>query len=237
MRYRLVLLICLLCGFTFVANCSATVMSYDFNAAFSFSTTTYYGASIPTSTPISGKFEIDSQVTGVHPGGNPNVSIYTQVIPDGVKFTVGSLDIRASEYQVVVSNNVPSASLGIVDLVNIRWASDVVPALAPIKVNGVAKTSGMFSINLTVNQSLFSDTSLPNNLDFSNFLSSLSFLSDVPKGSALLYSLNSLTSQEVQLEIPVAPEPNSFLSLFLLLLLGRSFFTVRLGSPSSSVRL
>ena len=238
MRHSVVLLVGVWFCVTFSSKCSATIMGYAFTGALSHTGSNLYGVPIPISAPIAGQFGIDTQLAGVNSPGNPNVALYRHVIPDGVKITVGSLDIRASEYIVSVSNNIPIPGGILADVINIRWASNVVPSLAPIHVNGAVKTTGMFSINLVGNQNLFSNTSLPADLNLSNFMSSLSFLADTPTGSIdLIYNVNSLTSVEVQATLLAIPEPESFWLILFPFLLGQLLFTNRVAPPSSVMNL
>jgi hypothetical protein len=238
MRQSVVLLVCIWYSFSFCSNCFATLMGYSFTASLSSALTPAYGVTVPMGSQVHGQFVLDSQVVGVIPPGFPNVTTYRHLIPEGFKATFGSLDMRADDYIVSVSNNVLQPGGFLADIISIRWASNLTPSLAPIHVNGATKTTGMFVINLVGSQNLFSNTSLPATLNISSFVSKLSFLADTTDGTLdLIYNVNSLAPVEVQLELPVIPEPNSFFSVLVLFLMGHLLFAGRLASPSSVMHL
>ena len=238
MRYGFVLLTCVWCSFIFSSNCSATVIGYGFTASLSQALTPAFGVTVPMVSQIDGQFVIDTQAAGVVAPGFPNVVNYRHSFPGGFKATFGSLDIRADDYIVTVSNNFLQPSGFLADIISIRWASNLATSLAPLHVNGATKTTGMFVINLVGNQNLFSNTSLPATLNVSSFMSKLSFLADTTDGTLdLVYNVQSLAPADVQLELPVIPEPNSFLSVLVIFLLGQLFFAGRFASPSSVIHL
>ena len=215
-------------------------MGYDFTASLA-QTRPAYGITVPLNAPISGQFILDSQAVRMSVPGSPNAAVYRHHIPEGFKATFGALDIRADEYLVTVWNNVMQPTGFLADTISIRWASSfnppISPPLAPIHVNGVSQTTGMFTINLVGNQNLFSNTSLPTSLNISSFMSKLSFLGSAGNGSIdLVYNVNSLAGSEIHFELPPAvPEPNSFLSVFFTLLLGQWIFASRFASPRIAI--
>lgn len=142
----------------------------------------FYGFSIPSFSMLSGEFtyDTDSPVTHTLAGGVG----YKQVKPAGFQALFGDVDVWANEYIIAVLDNVPQPGGGAVDILAVRFSSDIDPTLqSPLFVENVQHAVGFFDLEFLAPPDTFGDVSLPRVIDSSIFNednNNFGFLSEVP---------------------------------------------------------
>lgn len=101
--------------------------------------TPFFGNVVPAFTPVSGVLTVDESSAATHPFAANQVG-YRQEIPDGISLVVGladgDLEVTASDYLVILSNDVPFGPFTS-DRVEFVFSDVFVPALSnPLHVNG-----------------------------------------------------------------------------------------------------
>lgn len=194
----------------FVTSSFAAILRYDFSGMVVVSMDSGFAKNIPAFSPVLGQFAYDTTSVGVLSSGS---GTYRQHVPGGLWVQIGSTVFSATEYDVVISNNVLQPDNSVTDQFQVRFASDAVPAPAsPITLNGVNQPGGLLDITFMGNSSLYNGVALPASLSPSSFPSfNPGVLSNVPVGTIdALFQVTAL-----------APEPSSqLLSLMAVAMLG-----------------
>ncbi len=155
-----------------------------------------FGLPLDDETVVIGRFiyETTSPATHDFPG---DVTGYRQQHTNGFWAEFDGMRVQADDYSIEIANDVNNPNFGTInDVVSIRFSSDLSPALElPLLVNGIPEVVAQFSIAFFASSDLYSDTSLPGDLDPATFSLPLfaNVLSDqiLPASRLAIFTLDS----------------------------------------------
>ena len=155
-----------------------------------------FGLPIESDSPVIGRFIYDNVSPITHTTLCDDCAGYRQQHLNGFWAEFGGIRVQADEYLIEIANDVESATSEMInDIVTIRFSSRfLTPALeSPLFVNGVLATAGDFIISLVASSELYSDTSLPADLNPADFElgTATNFLID-PEFDSAVFMLNTL---------------------------------------------
>ena len=146
--------------------------AFEFTGIVNVGSTNYYGETISPFTPVTGGFVYESNSPATHTPpicSGTSCTGYEQEHLNGFWLQIDGVDVIADNYVIEVANDVASQFVTN-DIITVRFASDLLPPLAePLRVEGNPQSVGLVSLALFANQSLLSDSSLPNDLDPADF--------------------------------------------------------------------
>lgn len=176
-----------------VQSTSAAEIAYRFNGTVISSTGTPWGQAISNFTPVVGVFSYDSESQPTHQIGSCDCLGYRQQRLNGFFAKFGSTYIRADDYVVEVLNDFPQNENETADIFAINWANTYSPPIeSPIYVGPTPYATGLFSVSLVADTSLYDSSSLPEQIEASSFHTRLGLLSDT--GEELIDVVFSITS-------------------------------------------
>ncbi|MCA9245673.1 MAG: cadherin-like domain-containing protein [Planctomycetales bacterium] len=154
-----------------------------------------FGSFIPFNAPVTGQFFYDTSSDATHSGTSTG---YRQQRAAGFTATIGGLTITASDYVAFVANDLQQSNGPDQDQFSIQFNSSLnPPPHFPIDVNGSEFDTGLVQLNFAGPNNLYSDESLPTDLNIGDFFDTFSFVSDQPNGAVVLFQITSLQEIDV----------------------------------------
>lgn len=201
--HRVLQIVTLMVMVTWIPRCSlATERGFEFSGSVDFvfqgsPPSNPFGLSIDENTLVSGRFVYETTSPATHdlPGDTTG---YRQLHTNGFWAEFDGVRVQADDYTIEIANDVDNNGT-LNDVVSIRFSSDLgPPAELPLLVNGSPQSVGQFSIAFFASSALYSDTSLPSDLDPAMFVLPMfaNILSDqaLPASRLALFTLDSFAS-------------------------------------------
>jgi hypothetical protein len=159
-----------------------------------------FGVTISDFGPVTGKFLFDDASAPTHNLGNCTCTGYAQNRFGGFSASFDGVLVRADEYTVAVYDNILGAAPDTIDDVfAVRFDSSLVPPLGePLVVDGEMYEVGIFELALTADANLFSDASLPTDLDFGDFSPAAGTLDDLTLGGTIYFLIDSMVPIQIK---------------------------------------
>lgn len=178
---------------------SAIEIAYRFDGVVISSTSNPWQRSIPNFTPVVGAFSYDSNSQATHQIGTCDCLGYRQQRLNGFFAKFGSTYVRADDYVVEVLNGFPQNANESADILAINWANTYSPPIdGPLSVAATPQTTGLFSVSLVADESLFNNATLPEQIAASNFHTRLGLLSDTSANQVdVVFNITSLTKLDL----------------------------------------
>jgi hypothetical protein len=137
------------------------------------------GITYTPTTNVSGRVLFDTGSPATDPIATCDCMGYRQHIPGGFTALFGNNTFRADDYVVQIKNDV-SQPWGLVDTISVRFSAGFSPPLSsPLIVNGSPYPESWFQVNADGPSYTFHDSSMPQSLDLSSFISPYNFLDEI----------------------------------------------------------
>jgi hypothetical protein len=137
------------------------------------------GITVAPLTNVSGRVLFDSDSRATDPIATCDCMGYRQHIAGGFTALFGNNTVRADDYVVQIKNDI-SQPWGLVDTITVRFSGGFSPPLSsPLIVNGNPYPESWFQVNVDGPSYTFQDSSIPQPLDLSGFISPYNFLDEI----------------------------------------------------------
>ncbi len=204
-------LLLFLCIYAISAPCPGAIIGYGFTGVVTTANANAppYGLLIPAFAPVTGQFFYEA---GTSPASLGDSSIYRQNLLAGFTASFGTVQVAASSYDIIVSNNMAQPDGTTVDVMSIIFSNTLTPPPdSPLVVQAMPQSVGQLSLNLVAPSNVFVDTALPTTLELSSFTSRIGFFADTPPGIGTIDVIFLITALA---PIPV-PEPAGITSFLI----------------------